>query len=192
MVGQLSSLPCTSRGTPIESWQRTASHPSWRVLFRELSPQLGHQHQTRGQDALAASLRAAPTNLSRAQLMAEALTREDSLSLGGPSDAAAVDRMRELLARPHEVIRDVEDHAVSTLRRLYRQRNLVMHGGLVNAVALQATLRTAAPIVGAGVDRVAHAHMVQKIHPLDLAVRARLQIDLLSSNSSTGPLTLLE
>jgi hypothetical protein len=42
------------------------------------------------------------------------------------------------------------------LRRLYRQRNLVLHWGRMNAVGLRAALRTAAPLVGAGMDRIAH------------------------------------
>jgi len=100
--------------------------------------------------------------------------------------------MRDLLDNPRIVLMDVEKHARSAFRRLYRHRNLVLHWGKVHSVALLACLRTVAPLVGAGVDRIAHAHFVSKKHPLDLAARARLQLDLLGGSTSDGPLGLLE
>jgi serine/threonine-protein kinase len=65
-----------------------------------------------------------------------------------------------------------------SLRRLYRLRNIVLHGGAIQPVSLNATLRTAAPLVGAGLDRIAHAHLVRQVDPLALAAAAELRLKL--------------
>ena len=66
------------------------------------------------------------------------------------------------------------------LRRLYRQRNIVVHGGTTAAIALDAALRTAAPLVGAGLDRLVHANLISKIEPLGLAARAENSLALVA------------
>ena len=87
---------------------------------------------------------------------------------------------------------DIEDHAKQSLRRLYRQRNLVLHWGRMNAVGLSAALRTAAPLIGAGLDRIVHAWFATRTNPLELAARARLRLDLLESTDGCLPVDLLE
>ena len=72
---------------------------------------------------------------------------------------------------------------------------MVLHWGKTDAVGLRASLRTAAPLVGAGMDRVAHAWFVEKTSPLELAARARVRletrtlgsafVDLLAPGSTT-------
>jgi hypothetical protein len=39
---------------------------------------------------------------------------------------------------------------------LVSARNVVLHGGSTSSIALDATLRTVAPLVGAGLDRIVH------------------------------------
>jgi|SRR5579871_294690 len=75
--------------------------------------------------------------------------------------------------------------------RLYRQRNLVLHGGKTDGVALRASLRTAAPLVGAGMDRIAHAWYVDGLSPLELAARARISLDTVGSADSRKCVDLL-
>ncbi len=101
------------------------------------------------------------TNRDRAYLVAEAIPGGAGLTTTDESDRAAIERMRSLLADPNRVLHDIDRHLVAVLRRLYRQRNLVLHWGKTDAVALRASIRTAAPIVGAGMDRVAHAWFVE-------------------------------
>jgi hypothetical protein len=79
-----------------------------------------------------------------------------------------------------------------TLRRLYRQRNIVLHGGSTQAVGLDATLRTAAPLVGAGLDRIAHAYLVDRILPLALAAKAELRLGLVGTQNAPSVTGLLE
>ena len=76
-------------------------------------------------------------------------------------------------------------------RRFYRQRNLFVHWGKTDAVAWNATLRTAAPFAGAGMDRIAHGWLVDGMTPTELAARARLGIDVVGTTGAKSPIDLL-
>jgi hypothetical protein len=130
-------------------------------------------------------------NKTRAQVTAEAIKTGELETLPNESDRAALFRMQALLRNPGRVLLDIQDHVASVFHRLYRQRNLVLHGGKTDAVGLRASLRTAAPLVGAGMDRIAHASFVQGVGPLELAARARINMDLLASGGAPDVLSLL-
>ena len=153
---------------------------------------LAYAHQLKATDTLATSLTAAPTNRDRAALVAEAIRTGAPLQLESDSHRLAEQRLQNLLTRPRTVLLDIEQHAKQALRRLYRQRNLVLHWGRMNAVGLRAALRTAAPLVGAGMDRIAHAWFTANTNPLELAARARLRLDVLGSADGCLPVDLLE
>jgi hypothetical protein len=124
-----------------------------------------------------AEVSAAATNKERAQLTASwiiADTLPDSVSW---SDKAAIERMRDLFANPQDRLKTIRDHVNDTFTRLYRQRNLVLHAGRTQAVALRATLRTAAPLVGAGLDRISQARFAKNMRPIQLAGRARTSLE---------------
>lgn len=87
-------------------------------------------------------------------------------------------------------INQMEASKDALLRRLYRQRNLVVHGGLTAGFGLASALRTAAPLVGAGIDRVAHATLTGEIRPLEIAARAHVEINR-AGTSDAPPLTRL-
>lgn len=93
--------------------------------------------------------------------------------------------MRALISDPSSTLKDVYDHLKFAFRRLYRNRNLVLHWGKIDAVTLRASLRTTAPLVGAGMDRIAHAFFVDGIEPLVLAAKA--SINLAAVGSTYGP-----
>jgi hypothetical protein len=143
---------------------------------------LAHQYSACHTDALADSIRRVASNREKARCLLEGITSNAALPFPEQSDRAAVDRVRRLAANRPEALLDVERHAKFAVRRLYRLRNLVLHGGRVDAVALKLGLRIAAPLVGAGLDRVAHAHYVGGARPVELAARARLALDLGSDN----------
>ena len=130
-------------------------------------------------------LRDAVSNRDRSEIVLQnigELEKEEDLP---QTDIAALDRMRRLAAKPRDVLSDIHTHAAAACRRLYRQRNLVLHAGRTDAVALRASLRTAAPLVGAGFDRIVHAHYVDGLKPLEIAARAR--IALATVNTLGGP-----
>lgn len=153
---------------------------------------LAYAHSKGTNDELAQRLGGATSNRDRALLVAQALMNGRALKLSSDSDRLAEKRMRSVLEKPKRYLRDIEGHAARALRRLYRQRNLVLHWGRMNAVCLRAALRTAAPLIGAGVDRVAHAWFVSSVSPLELAARARIRLELIETSSDISPVTLLE
>jgi hypothetical protein len=153
---------------------------------------LAHAHALNATDNLANRLRNAATNRDRAALIASAIGDGASIVLKEPSDRIAATRIKSLLTTPRATLLRIETHLRQTLRRFYRQRNLVLHWGRVNAVSLNSALRTAAPVIGAGIDRVVHASFVEQTNPLELTSRARLHLDLLGTSDGHGPVDLLE
>ncbi len=126
--------------------------------------------------AVAGRLGACETNRDRAAVVAQAIHSGEPLNLRHPFDHAALARMKSILQNPYEKLQDIQGHASVAFRRLYRQRNIVLHWGKTDAVALRASLRTAAPLVGAGMDRIVHAWYVDKVRPLELAARAKVAL----------------
>lgn len=96
-------------------------------------------------------------------------------------DLAAAERMRTLLRDPKNGILEVSGYLETSFRRLYRARNIIVHGGSTAAVALPATLRVAAPLLAAVLDRVAYGELSKRRDPLAIASRAELSIGLLDS-----------
>jgi hypothetical protein len=144
-------------------------------------------------DELALELRELATNRERAARIAFELEKAGRLpELSSGSDIAAVHRMKGVLADPRRLLLDVRGHATESLRRLYRQRNLVLHGGRTAAIALGPALRTAAPLVGAGIDRIVHGALVKKREPLQLLAQADFEIERAGSEGAPGLVDLLE
>ena len=126
---------------------------------------------------LDARLRGVDENRRRCDIVVNALRLHeiDRNNLTSPERTAVV-RISAVLDNPRQVLAAVQKYATLAILRLYRQRNLVLHGGKTDAVALRAGLRTAAPIVGAGIDRIVHANYVDGISPLQLVARAQLAL----------------
>ena len=153
---------------------------------------LAYAHRKACDDELASSIADAATNRDRATLVGDAILNGTPLQLTSDTDRLAEQRLKKILQEPRVALLDIEQHAKHTLRRLYRQRNLVLHWGRTNAVGLRAALRTAAPLVGAGMDRVVHASFAANTSPLELAARARLRLEVLGSADGCSPVDLLE
>jgi hypothetical protein len=145
---------------------------------------LSHAHKSATPDLLAQQLANAASNRERAIAVASALLSGRTLATKDPADAAAAARMTALVASPQRSLLGVRAAVEGTLRRLYRQRNIVLHGGSTQAVALDATLRTCAPLVGAGLDRITHAYLADRVLPLTLAARAETRLALAGSKET--------
>ena len=144
-------------------------------------------------DDLSKELDLLGTNREKAARFAEELANTvKNPGLRWGSDIAAQHRMRQLLADPCTQLADVRKHATESLRRLYRQRNLVLHGGRTDAVALGACLRTSAPLVGAGFDRIVHGTLVKSVEPLRLAARADFELARIEPGSVAMLVDMLE
>jgi hypothetical protein len=130
-------------------------------------------------------------NIDRAMCVASAIITNQTLTLSKWSDRATLLRMRNVLADPAGALNDIREYVRFAFRRLYRQRNLVLHGGKTNAVALRACLRTAIPLIGAGMDRISHAHYVEKLPPLAMAARAQIALSTINSRIPVSCANLL-
>jgi hypothetical protein len=156
-----------------------------RAELTNLSYKIEKQGQTIG-----ARLAACRTNRDRAALVAAEIASGTVFAFHDPSDNAALLRMQQVIANPLGVLQDVQTHVAASCRRLYRNRNLVLHGGRTDAVGLRAVLRTVAPLVGAGMDRVVHGWFVEKVRPIELAARARIRLQTVG-DPGASPVDLL-
>jgi hypothetical protein len=139
---------------------------------------LSYRHKPATSDAISDELRTCQSNMERSEVIARALSAGTALALQSPADIAAAERMKAVLNAPYQQLGDVRCITQGVLRRLYRQRNIVVHGGNTSALALDSALRTAAPLIGAGIDRLVHAQLVNHVEPLDLAARAENSLAL--------------
>jgi hypothetical protein len=150
---------------------------------------LSYQVDSRGGAGreLAERLEGCGTNRDRGERVAEWLRANGGLPLKRswrlPSDVAAVTRMNGMLSDPASALREVRGYIEASLRRLYRCRNVIVHGGSTRGDVLDSTLRVVAPLVGATLDRLTHGHLVQGVEPLKLATRADLAIALASDTT---------
>lgn len=157
----------------------------------ELTP-LAYAYMTQNDDALSEELRHASSNLERCSLIGNAIKEGAHVRLRNPSDQAAVERMRGILADPSKVLNRVVGYVNDALRRLYRQRNLVLHAGKTDSVAISSALRTVPPLVGAGLDRLVHdALEMGQSEPLRLVARARTALQHCGKDGGVKPWDLL-
>jgi hypothetical protein len=153
---------------------------------------LSYLHAEHGNDELSSDLSGLEDNLSRARLVAEALVSGRSVVGRGHRDNAACDRMREVLRSPRDQLAKVREYVRTSLLRMYRQRNLIVHGGIVSGDGRRIALGMAAPLIGAGIDRIAHAWFTEQLPPLELAARADLSLHLVNTAGGPGATELLE
>ena len=148
---------------------------------------------SRSDGGFAERLRGVDENRRRCDIVADALTTGTLAANGlAGSVSATAARTLRMLREPRRTLLRVQEHAVSAFRRLYRQRNMVLHGARMDAVALRASLRTAAPLVGAGIDRIIHAHYVGNVAALPLTAQAQVALATLGTGGGPRITTLLD
>ena len=169
---------------------------SWpRAELTTLGWARANQNQRGGDnEELARTLRQAGENREKAERMLRAISDGATIGLERPAELAAVERMRDLLSDPADSLTRVRAHATDTLRRLYRQRNLVLFGGQTQTVALEATLRSELQrLLSARVlDRVTHAFLVHSRNPLDTAARGDYRLKTLGGPGEPSVLALFD
>ncbi len=149
-------------------------------------------HERSTGDNLGQSLKECATNRERAQIFLDRLQNPDDPRLIELPDRLAQKRTEKLIRNPRAGLHAIQRQAAASFRRLYRQRNLVVHGGQISGEALAATLRTVAPIAGAGLDRITHASLTSEQPPLDVAAKARIGIERAGSVGAPSLTALLE
>ncbi|MEA9753138.1 integrase [Xanthomonas campestris pv. raphani] len=139
-----------------------------------------------------AHLSQAQNNRERSRQLAQMIAANFLPPMTGLSDQAAVKRLKKLLLNPQLELAIIKDSIADSFHRLYRQRNLILHGGRLDGVALTASLRTVAKLAGAGMDRITHGHYVQGLRPLELVARANLSLALANASRPEDCADLLE
>ncbi|WP_067278673.1 hypothetical protein [Mitsuaria sp. 7] len=99
-------------------------------------------------------------NRERSRLVARMILEGRMPQLPSLADQAAVARLSKLLGNPGPELQTIRDSIGDAFHRLYRQRNLILHGARLDSVALTASLRTVSKLAGAGMDRITHGHYV--------------------------------
>ncbi|UOD31963.1 integrase [Massilia violaceinigra] len=137
-------------------------------------------------------LDSAASNRARSRIVGGIIIAGGMPPLPGLSDQAAVTRMRKLFHNPREELATIRAVIADAFHRLYRQRNLILHAGKLDSVALTPGLRTVAKLAGAGMDRVTHGHYVQQLEPLDLVAKANMALALVDAANPLQCVELLE
>lgn len=159
---------------------------------------LARMHQVNGSDQMATHIADAESGSTRAAIAGRAIATGGSLAVRRASDVAAHDRLQAMFADPSGALERVRRYIAETFRRLYNQRNLLMHAGSFRSVALRATLRTAPALAGAGIDRVVNEQALGRSRAthegaaLALHARAATELKLLGSRDARGLWELLD
>lgn len=159
----------------------------------ELTP-LAYRHMENADDALANSLGSAESNHEKVRLVEDHLRKGSQLVLADGSDLAAQSRIIAIINDPSQELSRIKIYVTESLRRLYNQRNTVAHSGSLRSAALDATIRTALSLVGAGLDRIVHAQLEARgdLAPLSLVARAEIELRLVGTPGGRDLSSLLE
>lgn len=141
-------------------------------------------HNLQDSSPLASRVRQLNENKARAREVAIAIQNNEPISVSHLTDEAALDRVRAIAKAPGNALRDVQQHLSAAFRRLYRCRNLILHWGRVGGDIRRCCLRTTGPLMGAGVDRMAHSWLIEGLHPLGLASRAAASLASIKSGGN--------
>jgi hypothetical protein len=135
------------------------------------------------------------TNIERAKLFQMLAFNRPDLTLTNVIDNVALQRVRPALQNPRREVTNIAEILTREFTRLYRKRNMVVHGGQIRGANLHSISETLTPLIGAGIDRIVHAQLQFGVSPIELSAMAEAGVDYLSpttSNSGGGLLDLLE
>lgn len=163
----------------------TCSFPRAELTALSYSAQRTHPDQCR-------ELEGVQTNRERSRILAKMIVDGRMPEMPGVTDQAAAARLKKLLANPGLELQTIREAIGESFHRLYRQRNLILHGARLDSVALTASLRTVAKLAGAGMDRITHGYYVQNLRPLELVAKANLALAVVSRELPLGCVDLLE
>ncbi len=161
-------------------------------LVRAELTTLSYSYASEHRDQLTETLDAANSNLERCRILLQVITAGEDIDFANPSDAAALARLTAIAEAPVAVLGRVASYVGDTFKRLYRQRNLVLHAGRSDSVAMLPTLRSAPPLVGAAIDRIVHAALQpEATDPNDLVARAQIRLHLAGTTEEAELVDLL-
>ncbi len=145
-----------------------------------------------GEGDLANALRD-QASADQARIMSDYLLQSGDPGFRRPTDRAAVGRYLQLVADPEKVLTRIRDYYSSAFRRLYYQRNFIMHAAKFDSVTLGVSVRTAPTLVAAALDRIVNAqHGKAAVSPLSLAARAQNELSMVGQTGGRPLYSLLD
>jgi hypothetical protein len=178
-------------GDRIETAVRIAALVTASFVRAELTT-LAYSYAKSNKDQMATDIKAVDSNRDRCEIIMQRLLADPLPTFGRVEDVAGAKRIVQLLAEPVKTLRRINHYIECTLRRLYRLRNLVAHGGRTDSIVLEAGVSAAAPLVGAAFDRIHHASISENLRPVELIARAQQRIALLDNTNKTELISLLD
>lgn len=164
-------------------------------LMRAEFTRLAKTYITENDNVDAETLDGCESNIERARLFQMLAFARPDLTLTDVTDNLALQRMRPALQNPRREVTNVAEILTREFTRLYRKRNMVVHGGQIRGANLHSISETLTPLIGAGIDRIVHAELQFGVPPIELSAMAEARVDYLSppvSGSGGGLLDLLE
>jgi len=169
---------------------RLADITACSYTYAELA-RLLHVFLQRADTPLAEKLKALPRTRDRVAGLERAMREGVALPLHRAAEHAALARAEALFNDPAGVFARIRLYHAGVFRRLYAQRNLLMHSGTFRSVAMRATLRTAPALVGAGIDRIVHSQTdalrrgsERPLTALQLHARAEAELNLVGTSDA--------
>ncbi len=142
--------------------------------------------------ALAAELTGYEQNIDRARRFQIHLRSGAPVTLNHEIDQLALDRLQPLLINPRREVSRIADILNREFVRLYRKRNLIVHGGHTHSTNLHAVTEMMSPLIGAGIDRIVHAGLKFGIRPIQLSATAEAKLHYLIPATADNPGNLLD
>ena len=158
-----------------------------RAEFTVLSRRYTEVHD----DRAAEQMRACPTNIERARLFQMHAAITPNINLQRSADNLALARIRPVLTQPKAQLERISEILTREFTRLYRKRNMIVHGGQIHESNLQAISDTLAPLIGAGVDRIVHHGLNSNISPIELSAVTQARLQYLTPTTATDPGNIL-
>lgn len=125
------------------------------------------------------------SNTQKADILLRLIRSGKQLQFEDPKDCASFIRARIMATETVPTMKRVRGYYRDSFRRLYYQRNLIMHSGKFDSVSLGSTVRTLPVLTAAGVDRIIRARFTSPaVDPIGLASRAANELDLLGEEGA--------
>jgi hypothetical protein len=178
-------------GENVETAVRMAALVTASFARAELT-NLAYSYCTSNKDLLADNISSAATNRAKTEMILTRLLAKPLPDFGRVEDMAGAKRMCQLIEEPVETLKRINQYVECALKRLYRLRNMVAHGGRTDSIVLESGVRAAAPLVGAAFDRIHHASISMKLSPVELIARAKMRISPLDPTQPLQLVSILE
>ncbi|RQO41147.1 integrase [Rhodococcus sp. KBW08] len=153
---------------------------------------LSRTYATTHDDTAAAEMDKCERNIDRARLFQMHARANPQIDLQKSVDNLALERIRPALTDPRQEIEKISGILTREFTRLYRKRNMIVHGGHTQESNLHSISETLAPLIGAGIDRVVHVGLTFNVRPIELSAVAESRVHYLVPATDTNPGNLLD